>query len=88
MERRVTLPSTMRVLLSESDGTTWEMEIPNNGIRPELFAPIFPSFNLQWMSQENTSLMNRPMITRRYKFIGVSGDIAFYDRVVDAEEIR
>ena len=75
----------MKVLLSELDGTTWEQELPECMLSPELHAPLFcPIFDMRG----EFDLTQPTFKIRRYKRIGISGDIAFYDRVVDAEEIR
>ena len=79
----------MQVLFCELDGTTWQQELPRDMLMPEMRAPLFPGPSRYWfMESEFPDLRDRLFKTRRYQRVGISGDIAFYDRVVDVEEIR
>lgn len=81
----------MKALFSELDGTTWEREVPEFMLLPEIRFPVYPS-TLQWLIKPPHDTVVEalgPMPIRRYRLIGVSdGKMAFYDRVLDAEEIR
>jgi hypothetical protein len=74
----------MKALFCEGDGTTWEYEVQVPP-PPELRAPLLPRF----LACSEPQLFHTVLKTRRYRLVGVSqGEIAFYDRVVDPEEIR
>lgn len=68
---------------SELDGTTFHLDIPD--ARPEWLMPVRPICIGIFEEQD----LSKPVMTvNRYRLIGVSGEIAFYDRVVDVETIR
>lgn len=81
----------MKVLFSELDGTTWAQELPMDYLAPEIRFPLYPAVQV-WAAEYPTdvalTLQNPTFKTRRYQRIGVSGELVFYDRIVDAEEIR
>ncbi len=79
----------MKALFSELDGTTWERELPEFMLVPEIRFPVYPSA-LQWLIRPTGDVSDvHPLPIRRYRLIGISdGKMAFYDRVLDAEEIR
>lgn len=75
----------MIAFFSELDGTTWQQELPESMLMPEIHFPIYP---FPRFSQVALALANTTFKARRYKRVGISRKIAFYDRIVDAEEIR
>ena len=72
----------MRALLCELDGTTQIYELANPA--PVIYLPMFSR-----TSPVEASLADDcSMRAAEYKLANVSDDIAFYDRVVNVEEIR
>jgi hypothetical protein len=79
----------VKLHFSELDGTTWQNEFPNFILSREIRMPIFRSpMMLSTQLQQDADLAQPWFKIRRYKLVGISGDIAFYDRIMDAEEIR
>ena len=65
---------------SEPDGTMFQLQIPN--AYPEYRLPLYArAFTL--LDSGDPSISSLKFMVRRYRCVRVSGDIAFYDRVVD-----
>ena len=74
----------MMAFFSELDGTTFMKEVDPRFLTPYVYAPIMPS--LESCMAEGL-IHPRLMRWRRYALVGVSDNVAFYDRVVDVNEI-
>jgi hypothetical protein len=69
---------------SELDGTTFQIEIQD--ARPVYYMAIRPFISFTEQSPDMVGPQN--LRTKSYKLVGVSGDVAFYDRVVDVGELE
>ena len=82
----------MKVFFSELDGTTWATDFPMELCGIELRVPVMPS--MMGMVVGDPGVVNvmeqcREKRYRRMGFTNVGGlCVVFYDRVVDAEEVR
>ena len=84
----------MKIFFSELDGTTWELgyEWPNVIWGTYISFAVQPSVVGMVMGGGEITDLTTRFREKRYKLAGVvdseEGAIAFYDRMVDVEEIR
>ena len=69
---------------SELDGTTFQIEIQD--ARPVYYMPIRSV--ISFAEQPPDAIRPLSLKTKSYKLVGISGDVAFYDRVVDVGELE
>lgn len=74
----------MTCLFSELDGTTFYMTTGFEG-NPEIRMPIYPKLEVLAQLPINPRPLEK---IRRYKLIGRSGGVFFYDRVVDISDLE
>ena len=73
----------------ELDGTCFQMDIPVEFDPYEIRLPVYAN-PTTWLAYEGQVAMvpcPRPAF-RRYKLVGTSGELAFYDRVIDMREFE